>query len=172
MFVSEIYYIYYKRLEFMCLCVCVSCMFVDQEAIATVGLWWSGWSFLVYVKWNETVTVCTSMQDEVFPLNLAHKYVGVILNLHMKRQTGLHQTQSLWTVPCGVNPWPHHLFACEISALLRRYAHGNRSSLRVVTGKWLSLLLYHAFWRLTEYYTPTQTLSITHQQIHKLYIIY
>jgi D-Tyr-tRNAtyr deacylase len=49
-------------------CVCVSCMFIDQEVVAAIGLWYSGCSFLVCVKWNETITVCAAMQDKVFSL--------------------------------------------------------------------------------------------------------
>ena len=45
-------------------------------------------------------TVFTQMQDEVFSLNFLLKVSEVVLNLHMKHQTGLCQTGSLWTGPC------------------------------------------------------------------------
>jgi len=74
-----------------------------SSVLCTYGhVCWLGAQLILYLFGCKT---------RVFPLNLALRY-EVILNLHMKCWTGLHQTRSLWTGPREV-------------CILMRYYSGN-----------------------------------------------
>ena len=129
-------YIYDKRLEFLC----VSCVFIDQEIV--INHW-------IVMEWliipglcekNEIITVYIPTQDKIYEFLLNMWLNRIILNSTIRVQF-----------------WLHHVSACKSYNLLRRYASENRSSLRVVTGKWL-----------LKTYKLTRKLKIKSEPINKL----